>query len=717
MFSEAFGLRQVYVPLRAYYRQKVESENEPRGRRSGRYANEFGTDRYQRVVVELAETLESWLQEANPNDAIRVISGGPGSGKSSFVKMFAAQQADKGMVPVLFVPLHQFDPEGDLETAVGKFVSYDELLKTNPLDRDNSVDRLLIIFDGLDELAMQGKIAREVAQNFVREVQSKVARFNQRGTRLQVILSGRELVVQGNSSEFRKPQQVLHLTPHFLPEDKREQENNERYVNAEQLAEDRRQIWWRCYGVASGKDYASMPAELDQGNLVEITAQPLLNYLVALSYGRDGATFGEDTNLNQVYQSLLDAVYERGYEANRPHQAIKDIRQRDFILILEEIALAAWHGDGRTTTVKEIEQHCENSGLEQLLKNFEEGAEAGVTHLLTAFYFRQSGGLRGNERTFEFTHKSFGEYLTARRIVRAIAKIQRELDDREKMPTEGWGKQEGLVEWAKVCGATEIDSYLYRFLLDEVKLQPLEDVKHWQVTLSILIGFMLRHSMPMESLRLSTFHQANQQSKNAEVALLAALSSCAWCTQTLSNIDWPSVDAFGDWLCRLYGQRKQQSENAGALNYLNHLNLNDCNLFCADLAGARLIRARLDGASLDGARLDGAILVRASLVGASLVGASLVRTRLGGARLNDANLDDVNLVRASLVRANLDGTSLVRANLDSANLKSVSLDDANLVRARLSNISWDEKTNWTNTQGLETAINVPRVLEKHLGLI
>ena len=101
--------------------------------------------------------------------------------------MFAAHQAQKDELPILFIPLHQFDPKGDLVDAVGKFVEDDRLLQANPIAPKVGESRLLVIFDGLDELAMQGRIAREVSQNFVREVQRKLDRFNQREIRIQVL--------------------------------------------------------------------------------------------------------------------------------------------------------------------------------------------------------------------------------------------------------------------------------------------------------------------------------------------------------------------------------------------------------------------------------------------------------------------------------------------------------------------------------------------------
>ena len=52
-------------------------------------------ERVERIAVDLEESLDAWVDKADAQDAMRVISGGPGSGKSSFAKMFAARQAEK----------------------------------------------------------------------------------------------------------------------------------------------------------------------------------------------------------------------------------------------------------------------------------------------------------------------------------------------------------------------------------------------------------------------------------------------------------------------------------------------------------------------------------------------------------------------------------------------------------------------------------------------
>ncbi|MFN6527081.1 pentapeptide repeat-containing protein [Nostoc sp. ChiSLP03a] len=667
MLLEAFGLKQVYVPLHAYYKQKVGGEKSEEFERRVRE-----DEKYQRIVLDLEIELEAWLEKDDRNDAIRVISGGPGSGKSSFAKIFAANQAEKGKIPVLFIPLHHFEPSEDLVEAVGKFVRDDGFLRHNPLDKDKADSRLLIIFDGLDELAMQGKIATEIAQQFVREVQRKVERFNVRETCLQVLIGGRELVVQANSSDFRQPQQILHILPYFVNQDERTN-----YIDDQKLLQqDQRQIWWQKYGNASGRGYRRLPQQLNQDNLTEITAQPLLNYLVALSFDQQNK-FPTDGNLNAIYANLLTAVYQRGW-AGYQHPAIRGIEEKDFVRILEEIALASWHGDGRTTTVKEIEAHCEHSSLKSLLDKFQESAKLGVTCLLTAFYFRESG-VKEQEKTFEITHKSFGEYLTAKRIVREVRLIHKKLKDRQNDPDDGCDEREALKRWAILCGASPMDEYLFNFVADEMCLQDASDVGNWQQILCHLIGFMLRHGMPMERLNpRPDFQEENRQARNAEEALLAVLNTCARVTKTVSKIQWHTPEAFGIWISRLQGQRINGDTDVFCLNCLSFLDLQDCVLVFKDF-----YQANFEGTNLVRADLVGANFARANLVQANLIEANLVQTNFARANLVKANFVQANLVQANLVWANLVKANFVQANLVEANFEGANLVQANLVQANL----------------------------------
>ncbi|MDB9403108.1 pentapeptide repeat-containing protein, partial [Microcystis sp. CS-574] len=668
IFWETFSLKQIYVPLRGFY-----EEEEKKATPDIDYHREPS---FKRIVIKLQEQLETWLEAAKSDDAIRLLTGGPGSGKSSFCKVFAAQQA-RLEKQVLYIPLHRLSFSTDLVTAVKTFVQHDGFLPENPLEPRDQDLKLLIIFDGLDELSMQGKIAQEVAQNFINEVREQVKSFNNNKTRLQVLISGRDVVVQSNKNNFKKPQQIITILPYWV-------DKSDDFSDVDNLLKvDQRHQWWQQYGQAKGKNYAQLPPELSGENLQEITAQPLLNYLIALTFERGEVQFSQETNLNNIYDNLLKAVYERGYEKNSPgHRAIEGITEKDFVLILMEIALSCWHGNGRTTTVIEIKEHCENNGLKNLLKNFQDSfqsdSQGSITRLLTAFYFRESGDLRGSEKTFEFTHKSFGEYLTARRIVDRVKQIHKKLQDSENDYDNDYDPRQALIAWATLCGPTAIDEYLFCFIVNQMQLQSPDEVKQWQKTLGDLIEYLLVKGMPMEGLKnRPNFQEEMRQARNAEEALLAVFNACGRVTEEIFPIQWPSPEAFGNWLARLQGQRIDL-EFMLVLDCLSFLDLQNCLLIHRDLGGANLEGANLEGAYLRGANLEGA-----NLEGANLKEANLEEAFLEGAFLAEANLERANLYGANLGEANLEEAFLERANLERANLKRANLYEANLYGAYL----------------------------------
>ena len=692
VFDEPFSLSQIFVPLSAYYsRERPRTELE---------ADAFRDERHKRrhVVIDLQEELERWVDGADPQDAIRVISGGPGSGKSSFARVFASGIAQsQSRIKVLFVPLHLIDASKDLVEEVGRFVRDEGV--SNPLDPESPDPNLLVVFDGLDELASQGKAAADIARGFVREVEKTVERRNQHAVRLRVLLSGRELVVQENESEFRRPRQILNLLPYFTPlsakyeNDVVVQDGIEYEDRAKLLQKDTRQEWWKNYGLLTGKHFEGLPKELKRDDLTEITAQPLLNYLVALSFTRDKLDFSKDINLNSIYADLVTAVHERGYEKHRAYGPIRHMTLEDFSRVLEEIGLAAWHGDGRTTTVREIEEHCKASGVGRMLDAFQEGAKAGVTRLLAAFFFRQYGQRISGDPTFVFTHKSFGEYLAARRVVRAMERVNRELERRASNPDEGWDERDALKHWAQICGPSAMSEYLHAFLVNEVRLRSRTELEGWQEQLTRLFNFVLRHAMPMEQLQIATFREAMFQSRNAEEALLVALNVCAQTTGRRSLIQEPEATTFATWLMRIGGQPHSRS----ALSSLSFLTLSGANLSAINLIGVNLVSSDLEKAQAGFlwagfGNLSNANFKNANLMRAWLYDTDCSNTDFERAKLNDADMQFANLKGANLEAANLSGANLYGANLEDANLKGTNLEGANLEGANLEGANL-ERTN------------------------
>jgi hypothetical protein len=620
MFVEAFSLRQVYVPLRAYYVERDAADKEARfDPRTAESQNA------KRVVVMLEDEVDAWLAANDVKDAVRIISGGPGSGKSSFTKMLAAKLAARNGRRVLFVPLHLLALSDDLEESVRDFIRYAAPNLANPLAPEEHAEPSLVIFDGLDELAMQGKLAAELAQQFIREVRDKVERFNLRGTRLKVLISGRELAVQSNTADFKRPRQILHVLPYFVGEVSRKE-----YTDAQNLFdEDQRRQWWSNYGKVSGHDYEGLPQELNRDELSEITSQPLLNYLVALSHTRGEVNLATESNLNVIYRDLLKAVYERGW-GEGSHPALQGVSEEKFVRWLEEIAVAAWHGDGRTTTVEEIKEHTESGGASSLLNLFEEGADKGITRLLMAFYFRRAGARESGDKTFEFTHKSFGEYLTAKRIVRLLRDMHEELERHRENFDKGLGERETLRRWIILCGPSSLDEYLFKFIKNEVRIGGENVASKWQQTLCDLIGFELRNGLPLELISLPNFREMTRQARNAEEALIVVLHACALVTGKLSNIDWPERSSFGELFSRLQGL-PVYPKDLFISRHLGLLNLKAQYLGFGSYVYARFEKTDLSGADLRYTNLLSTNLERADLRGTHFSGATLKDVSLEGA--------------------------------------------------------------------------------------
>jgi uncharacterized protein YjbI with pentapeptide repeats len=668
VFDEPFSLAQLYVPLNAFY-----IDDKPIASAAG--DSLLRTSHVERrVVVALEDELGRWLNDAQPHEAMRVVSGGPGSGKSSFARIFAARVARVGKIRVLFVPLHLIDPSKALVDELGRFCREEGLLAHNPLDPESPEARLLVILDGLDELASQGKAAAETARAFLREVDRAVEKRNLQGTKLQVLISGRELAIQENESEFRRPRQVLTLLPYFVPRDEHSRElEGVREVEYEDpkalLKKDLRQEWWRKYGTLSGRSYAGLPEELNRPDLAEVTGQPLLNFLVALSLTRGKLDFTRDINLNVIYSDLVGAVYERGYERTRTYGPIRHMSLDQFYRVLEEVGLAAWHGDGRSTTVREIEEHCRLSGVGPLLEAFQDGAKAGVTRLLAAFFFRQQGQRASGDPTFVFTHKSFGEYLTSKRLVRAAERMIRETERRSSSPDEGWDEREALKHWAQLCGASAMTRYLREFLVREIGLREEGQTAIWQERLAHLFTYLLKHGMPMEQLQSGTFRETLFRSRNAEEGLLVILNACALVTRLESPVKHDDPTAFGAWFRRVQGQRTS-AEPSLAAECLSFLNLEDVFLDIADL-----YRARLFGSDLRGVAAHVACLELADLHGADLRGAKLWKANLFGASLQRARLTEADLQDADLRNAAMDGAQVGKLKLRGARLSSIRPDN------------------------------------------
>ncbi|PEN09186.1 hypothetical protein CRI93_00185 [Longimonas halophila] len=241
VFGEAVSLRQMYIWPRAYTLVEDDSD-EIANEEISPEVGEMMAERLKRDhdetkrVVDLKTAVLDWLNGADPDDAIRIISADPGIGKSSFCCMLADELATSKKMPVLYVPLHNLDTSKGLREAVHEYLHDAKLFPRDiyPLDGDS----LLLILDGLDELSMQGAVGAREAAKFVREVKDKVLNLNQHTFRVRVLLSGRKIASAAAKEVLRRPSSVFYMVP-FVPED-----NPKSYVDPDGLLQvDQRNDW------------------------------------------------------------------------------------------------------------------------------------------------------------------------------------------------------------------------------------------------------------------------------------------------------------------------------------------------------------------------------------------------------------------------------------------------------------------------------------------
>lgn len=571
--------------------------------------------------------------------------------------------------------------------SIKNFLTNSELLKINPFESE----KLIIIFDGLDELAMQGKTISESANGFIREIQRQVTTFNTTKLKLQVLISGRDIIIQQNENEFRKEKQIFRLLPYFL--DERERKNIEPFKDSKRLLNiDQRDIWWKKYGKLKGGNYLSLPAELKKEELDDITSQPLLNYLIALSYERGAIDFHNETNLNTIYEDLLLGVFNRAYDGeDNTHRSLSNIDLEDFKRILEEIGLSTWHGDGRKTTVSEIQSHFKESGLIKLLNDFTKDAEKGVVSLLASFYFKKSSESNTGDETFEFTHKSFGEYLTATRILAFVDRVHENYSKNieHKYSEEGWSIQESLFRWIKIFSIKEIDRDLHKFIDNGIQLIYQKDkskLEGYQQVINTFMNYVLTNGLPLEmfSSRESTFIE-NKLSINAEKALLILHGTISQYTNIVSTIEVANNASFGEWSSRLLGQRKTGDEFI--MNYFNNLDLSSSILYIKDFYEINLRNTNLSSAMLSHSNFIGATMININFEFAYLQGANFKRANLRNSNLKEAQLVETNFRAANLRGSNLSDAVFGNDNEFTSGIhtsKSSDLSEANLIETDFS---------------------------------
>ena len=701
-------LSHVYQDLRCFWNEEHEKKRE----------GERDPLKYRTATVDkLHKTIGTWLSESKKGDTIRLITGGPGSGKSSFARAFATKLLGRNSHRVLFIQLQRFQwSGGTLREAIGKhleahysaeLVNKCEGFPKNPLTWHVHSNRpLLMIFDGLDELTTNISRAENLAANFVSHLKALLNELNDGKPRAAAFVLGRDVAMSAAlEAGGLDLDNLIHVAPIRAmtradlrldknPPDVEVAEDFDPVVDPRELIEvDTRKAYWDRWCRVQDKPESDPPQAILDDRMSELNAEPLLLHLLIIS-DFCGARWEEAAdNRNLVYENIFSKVFER--DKKKELEAYNGLKEKHFFELMEVVGLAVFRGNGRTGS------HDEYNRLRDLYVFSEDdksmysridGAE--LKNVVLMIHSRKEVQGEG----FEFIHKSFGEYLAARALL-GVADRLSSLKDRGKPTPE-------LAElWVSFVGTAELSNSVLSFLRDECRKWEPDEIEKALADLTAIFDNTLADGFPVhraDGLPDKKYRQMEHHQKCVEKAMLATITSL-WLARANFKVDlgdfrsenneggeFPPPVRLNQFATspgtasRMIDRLFSRSEMVSRIDpTLSGLNLKNNQLHRIYVPYAILIGAELTGANLFRADLSNAILVMANLTEANLTEANLTWADLTGANLYGANLGRADLTKANLTKANLTKANLTKADLTKADLTEADLKGVNLTEADL----------------------------------
>ncbi len=712
------ALARMFVPLRCHW---IEDEDD--GEAASQFSSEYPT---LAVIAMLNDTLEAWLDENDTEDLLRIVTGGPGSGKSSSAQMLAHRVAAAGRCNVLLVQLQGMDITAPIDGIVDQYIGLARAGQAAPhhnpietLDHDHLP--LLLIFDGLDEAAPPDRTGDDVARTFIANLRQRLraAHLMARAVRLRALVLGRTTAADNAIDSIALPGHALLRAAPLCPlnEDRLNLSGTVELGFADNAPDeielvDQRNQFWANY-VAVSPDCPPKPPEgLFGATLDDLTIEPLLLYLLMYS-GYIAKNWPKALeNRNRVYEEIFRKVHQRDVHEKRLHIKDELKSEGDFFTLMECLGLAAWRGGGRTGSNQQFELLRDKIYAREYETRFANIDNADIDNVALQFYTQRPGG---DQPGYAFIHKSFGEYLTARALINAA----------EKWTHQHAGHPDRIAaDWLQLTGPQEITADIRHFMDDEARLRsgvddPQKVARERIDELIPVVNHTLRDGFPahvdLETGRDSsdvTWRQRESMQASAERALyfvIGSWSAVAFPTDTgtMQNgggfpagaiaIEWPDDNAANSLIDRAL------NDGQGRMN-LRALNFKGSELSFALLVGADLSYASCRDLHLVAANMTNAIARFSDFSNALLIGSSCSSVDLSGANLTGAIFDRSDLMQAKLNNARLERTRFIRANLAKASLEGADITGADLRGANLSHAKGLTKSQLDQAVGSEDTI-------------
>lgn len=765
MFGEAYSIDQIFIWPKALrcksddeWKENISDKEDENKQRDKEKDEAKGADDSARrhdkrdliqlmplTVVDAADDLSEWASNASRKDSVRILSGGPGLGKSSFAKMFLGHRIDPNMWRPVYVPIHKLRlisdeiSEQTLVKAIEDVLTSDSLTDAGELflDRDGP-KRTILVLDGLDEINLHGHEFSRYVTQITKAAIELLETVNQDILRLRLVLSARPAAIRELPSDFEHPSCLLELlgytdrekyakelmasldTPvltSILPSELKGQLDRQAWIdwiddkdeddrkgatridNGPQAKEkkwikdDQRTTWWAKRSSLLD-DPSDFPPQLQRKDIKELTAVPLLMYLMAKDdvlsdlsdttedhkHPRETQTSGKDFKRTMLYQIILKGIYNRQWRGDLgKKRSVPKLSYSDFKNLLEIIGFAAWKYDGRTARLQDIRHLIQQESLNKAFETLQENQGIDFKRIIMAFYFREVQDLSLGDGSFEFIHKSFAEFLAARRISKTLEKLSTD---------DALSNKELWNAFADLAGGRIEDNF--SVFLAECLAGMSENAHSIQTLAEKGLNEIVENGPNLSGATFCTGEEARDAIRMNEELILCVLSACAKVTRKRIVVAQIPSHRIGEIMNDLSGT----CVDVGPMHKKGYFSFWD--LSKQELIGTQWLHEDLHNASFVNARLYGAMFFRSILKDVDFTSANLNASSFTYGTLSKIEFQDTKLHGASFYGSTLSSADFTAAVLIDASFYRCIIHDVEFTKVILTATKLKDLTLWGN---------------------
>jgi ATPase family associated with various cellular activities (AAA) len=377
MFAENFGVRKVFIAPQGSYLL-------------------IGTSDEPHVVNNLPKLLGALVSERLAPGELRILCGGPGSGKSTVCRMLASELAKNETIHPVFLRLRRMKEGADIAAYVEESLRNEGLI--DRLSDVREISNLVLVLDGFDELVMA---SRTRLRNFFNVLREELASGPLRSAR--AIVSGRDTLFPGGDG-LPVGAHVLTLLPFDSP---------------------RVAAWgkkWRTLHSSSpGSDF--YPEKLLPNRVADrhtplqhLVSWPLTLHLLARVHTRGSLRLSDsgksDIEKAYLYRSIMADTAQRQTTQAEGQGRFDRAQMQRFMRFL------AWTMYSRGTDSLDFDDV-----IPLVQRFYPDASEAEVTEVTDVAIVNAPELTKGEQTGCEFVHKSFSEYLVAEHIAESIERV------------------------------------------------------------------------------------------------------------------------------------------------------------------------------------------------------------------------------------------------------------------------------------------------------